>query len=97
MSELENNMAFVKDLARKHSAILSDDQRDEIDSLADHAEPGVAFEMLCSLLYEYKWPVNPRDLEELDDFSRRLRIEPSELRLWRQELRADTGRPVHSE
>lgn len=76
----------VKAAAQARAAYLTQAELAEIIDLADHAEPGVAYEMLCNQLYEHGWPPSPRDLLELTELGGLMGLKPSALNLWEHDF-----------
>lgn len=66
---------------------VTDEEVREMYDLVDHGESGVAFEMLCTQLYEHEWVVTEERLEDLRALGESFGLHPRALSLWEVELR----------
>jgi hypothetical protein len=76
-------------IGRLHAALLesehslTSDDVQNIWELIDVGEPGVAFELLCSQLYEYDAAVSPRTLDSLREIGTSMRLKPRQWEILR--------------
>ncbi|HET6293165.1 MAG TPA: MafI family immunity protein [Kribbella sp.] len=68
-------------LESEHS--LTPDDVENIWELIDVGEPGVAFELLCSQLYEYDAAVSPRMLDSLREMGTSMQLKPRQWEILR--------------
>lgn len=83
ISEIERR---VKAAAESKAEYLTKPDLALIFDYVDHAEPAMAFELLCSQLYEHEWPATASEFLELRELAELMSVKMRALELWERKL-----------